>query len=173
MSKSNLLLVTGALIMGTLFMWIVAGQNFATVDKLLSSSQSAAFAAHIESHGRDNMRLDLRYLVSELNRTFFQTWNWTQTLLIVLALVLIYTGKLDDRLARLAALAVLVLVLTMTLWLSPAMVQLGRALDFVPRDPTPPGLARFQQMHGVFVVLDGIKLGLLVFLAFRLVKPRA
>jgi hypothetical protein len=37
----------------------------------------------------------------------------------------------------------LALVAAMLVCLSPQIVSLGRSLDFVPRDPAPPGLRRF------------------------------
>lgn len=47
------------------------------------------------------------------------------------------------------------LVLVLTLYVTPELVSLGRALDFVPRDPPPPEMGRFRILHGASTGLDG------------------
>jgi hypothetical protein len=46
----------------------------------------------------------------------------------------------------------------MTVWLQPEITSIGRALDFVPREPPPPALGRFWVLHGVYTVLELLKL---------------
>jgi hypothetical protein len=60
----------------------------------------------------------------------------------------------------------LIFVLIFTLVITPQILSVGRSLDFVPRNPVPPEMARFGMLHGAYTALDGIKLlaglGLLV-----------
>lgn len=60
--------------------------------------------------------------------------------------------------AGLGILAMLATVVLMLAYLTPAIVSLGRELDFVPRDPAPPGMQRFWILHGAYTTLEMIKL---------------
>ena len=151
-------------------MWYVASSNFATVDALLEHSQSEGFVAQVERWGRDEVRFGLRYMASELNRHFFHLWNWTQVLLIAVATSLIFSNKQNDFRDKLLVGTLAALIILMAAWLSPTMVNLGRTLDYLPRDPAPPDLASFQKLHGLFVILDGTKLGLIVLMAVRVAR---
>jgi hypothetical protein len=46
----------------------------------------------------------------------------------------------------------------MTLWLTPEITSLGRSLDFVPRQPPPPGMRRFWILHATYTALELLKL---------------
>jgi hypothetical protein len=52
----------------------------------------------------------------------------------------------------------LAIVVLMLVWLTPSIVSLGRSLDFVPRDPSPPGMQRFWILHAAYTTLEMIKL---------------
>jgi hypothetical protein len=54
--------------------------------------------------------------------------------------------------------AMLAIVGVMAAWMTPAIVALGRTLDFVPRDPAPPGMQRFWILHAAYTTLEMIKL---------------
>jgi hypothetical protein len=49
-------------------------------------------------------------------------------------------------------------VVLMLAYLTPAIVSLGRELDFVPRDPEPPGMRRFWLLHAAYTSLEMLKL---------------
>ena len=83
------LAVMGAWLMGTVCMSIVATENFYTIDHLLAQRANSAFAAAVDELGPAHARELLRYLSSELNRLYFQLWNWTQLGLGLLALWLL------------------------------------------------------------------------------------
>src|SRR5262245_63681358 len=127
----------GAWIAGSICSSIVATENFYTIDRLLASSPNAAFAHAVQQLGQPQARDLLRYLSSELNRLYFQMWNAAQLALGALALWLV-AGR-----ARRGVIAMLAIVVLMLAYLTPAIVSLGRSLDFVPRDPSPPGMQRF------------------------------
>ena len=59
-----------------------------------------------------------------------------------------------------AIVAMLAIVVLMLVYLTPAIVSLGRSLDFVPRDPAPPGMSRFWVLHAAYTSLEMLKLAL-------------
>ena len=154
------LVLMGAWLAGTVCTSVVATENFYTIDRLLSGSPSTAFAALVHQLGQPQARELLRYLSSELNRLYFQLWNVAQLVIGALVLWLIYRGQartpaLTPVTGVIAMLAVVVLMLA---WLTPAIVSLGRSLDFVPRDPSPPGMQRFWILHAAYTSLEMLKL---------------
>ena len=54
----------------------------------------------------------------------------------------------------------LAIVVLMLVYLTPAIVSLGRELDFVPRDPAPPGMSRFWVLHAAYTSMEMLKLAL-------------
>src|SRR2546430_7465802 len=148
---------------GTLAVAVVATENFFTIDRLLEAKPNPAFAADVDKLGYDGTRNLLRYLSSELNRLYFQYWNLAQLAVGILALWLVV--KLPDASqAKWTIVAMLGTVLFMTVLITPAILSVGRAIDFVPRDPPPPELRTFGLLHATHTVLDGelLILGVLV-----------
>ncbi len=142
---------------GTVSTAVVATQNFYTIDRLLDAQPNPAFRSAVEKLGRDSMREVLRYLSSELNRLYFQYWNLAQLAVGILALWLVV--KLPDASqAKWTIVAMLGTVLFMTVLITPAILSVGRAIDFVPRDPPPPELRTFGLLHATYTVLDGVLL---------------
>lgn len=150
------LAVLGAWLLGSLMMFVVAPTNFRLIDELLMGSNNAAFHALVERLGPGEVRELLRYLASELNRTFFLRWNIAQLLLGALALGLLPRRSAEPWPWRLA-LAATLLALGLLAVLTPLITSLGRSLDFVPRTPPPPELARFQALHVAYTALELIK----------------
>ena len=169
------LVLMGAWLAGTVCMSVVATENFYTIDRLLAGSPSTPFTALVHQLGPPQARELLRYLSSELNRLYFQVWNVAQLVIGALVLWLIYrrdrgqtrTSRLTPVAGVIAMLAVVVLMLA---WLTPAIVSLGRSLDFVPRDPSPPGMPRFWMLHAAYTSLEMIKLLIGGFVAVKLVR---
>jgi hypothetical protein len=156
------LVVLGAWTMGSICVSLVATQNFYTVDRLLESRPNAAFAAMVQKLGQPAVRELLRFLSSELNRLYFQMWNVAQVVLGVTALWLVSrrnaAGAKADGSAPKIIVGMLAVVVLMLLYLTPAIVSLGRELDFVPRDPAPPGMSRFWVLHAAYTSLEMLKL---------------
>ena len=150
-------------LMGTVFVAIVATENFFTIDRLLDRQPHPAFNAAVEKLGRQQARETLRYLSSELNRLYFQFWNVAQLAIGILALWLVGQVPGTER-SKWSIVAMLGIVLFLTIVITPQIVSVGRAIDFVPRDPPPPGLRTFGLLHATYTVLDGIELilGILV-----------
>ena len=148
------LVVMGAWTMGSICMSIVATENFYTIDRLLESSAHLEFRAAVQKLGHGPARDLLRYLSSELNRLYFQMWNIAQLALGVLALWL--AGRAPR--IRWGILTMIGIVVLMLAYLTPQIVSLGRSLDFVPRDPAPPGMQRFWILHAAYTSLEMLKL---------------
>jgi len=60
----------------------------------------------------------------------------------------------------------------MLVYLTPQIVTLGRSLDFVPRDPAPPGLSRFWVLHAAYTSLEMLKLAIGLVVAISLIRLR-
>jgi hypothetical protein len=173
-SRQWALVVMGAWLMGSVCTSVVATQNFYTIDRLLAGSTNNHFSSTVAQLGQPQARDLLRYLSSELNRLYFQIWNAAQLVFGALVLWLAarpvprdspYTGR-----AARAVAAMLVIVVAMALWLTPAIVSLGRSLDFVPREPAPPGMQRFWVLHAAYTSLEMFKLAIGGVAAWWIVK---
>jgi hypothetical protein len=110
----------------------------------------------------DARRPLLRHLASEVNRWMFGRFGWAQLLLalVVAALAWPFGGAV-----RWLSLAALLAVAVQGAALGPAILELGRSIDFVAR-PLPPDVGRrFGLLHGGYVVLDLAKAAGLIALA--------
>lgn len=163
--------VMGAWLAGSLIMFVVATQNFRTVDRLLAESGNSAFRAQVEQLGPARSRELLRYLSSELNRLYFQLWNAAQLALGALVLWLLWRSS-EHGAARRGVMAMTAFVLLMTVWLQPEITSLGRSLDFALRDPEPPGMSRFWILHAAYTVLELCKLGAGALVAAAIARNR-
>lgn len=166
MKRDIALVLLGAWLMGIIAMAGVAMQNFYTIDRLLESSPNPAFARGVdalEAHRDPAAREFLRYLGSELNRLFFMAWGAAETLIGAVVVGLLWNAP--GRAIRGVAMAMLVLTAILTFGLTPPIVSVGRALDFVPRDPPPVELATFGLLHMAYSVADLVKLGMGLVLA--------
>jgi hypothetical protein len=63
-------------------------------------------------------------------------------------------------------LAVLAIVLVQQIGVGPRILEIGRAIDFVPRPLDPDVGRRFGILHAAYVVLDLVKAGLLASVAW-------
>lgn len=157
--------VLGAWLGASLLMWFVAAGSFSTVDRVLRRAPPE-FAQSIAPMGVRQARLALRYLASEINRTCFRAYGWSQLVLGVALVLLLVRQSPRETASLVMAGLMLGLVLLLTLGVMPEIVRLGRSLDFVPRSPPPPEMNRFQMLHTAYTILDAAKVligaGLLV-----------
>jgi hypothetical protein len=152
------LVVMGMWLMGTVASSVVATENFYTVDRVLTTSGNVEFYRDVQKLGYPQTRELLRYLSSELNRLYFRIWNVTQLVLGPLVLWLVWRRTRLFGFADWGIVAMLAIVLAMLVYLTPAIVSLGRELDFVPRNPAPPGMSRFWILHAAYTTLEMVKL---------------
>jgi hypothetical protein len=161
----------GAWLMGSVMMFVVAPTNFRLIDELLHASSNASFHTLVDRFGSAPVRELYRYLASELNRSFFLRWNVAQLVLGAASCGLSWRLGLERR-VRLSLLAATVLVVALLGAFTPLIIQLGRSLDFVPREPAPPQLARFQLIHIAYTGIELIKLACVGLGAFWLLRRR-
>ena len=165
-------LLVGAWLAGCVFMDMVATQNFRSVDRLLAAPAPRA-AERIEAlGGHDMARAFLRYQVSEQNRWYFDTWERLQIGLGVALVCAFLFGTGRGRWMTLLTSLMLVSVLLMHFVLTPEIVRLGRALDFVPPGATSGDRTRFWTFHGAYSATELMKLGLGIVLVVLLVGER-
>lgn len=142
---------------GSVFIAIVATQNFYTIDRLLSQSPNGTFRQVADTMQNPTAREMLRYLSSELNRLYFQYWDLAQLPLGIIVLWLV--SKLpNSKQATWQIASMLAVVLFLMLVVTPQILSVGRGLDFVPREPAPPEMRAFGLLHAAYSVSTVINL---------------
>jgi hypothetical protein len=150
-------ILLGAWLAGGGFIVLVATHNFRAVDDLLAAPPPPAAEALAQLGS--NARALLRYQASELNRSYFEAWEWAQ-LAVGAALLasLIWTDRRSRVTVALCAL-MLAIVLSMRLLLTPEVTRVGRLLDFLPPDQPSPDRDRFRSLHSAYSAAELVKLG--------------
>lgn len=166
---------------GTIFVAVVATQNFYTVDRLLAGSPNEAFQVavktldSVESPGHPVARDLLRYLSAELNRLYFQYWNIVQMAVGILTLWFVTKLRGVDR-AKWSIVSMLGISLFVMVVLTPPIVRVGRSLDFVARDSPQlavvSALRTFGLLHVTYTMLTLIELILGVLAIIWIQKPK-
>ena len=132
----------------------------------MMSTANPQFVEVTKPTAEGQTRVVLRYLASEINRTYFWGYGGAQILLGGLLLLLLWRQTPGDTIGFGVVCAMLGLVLILTLVVTPLGVSLGRSIDFVPRNPPPPGMPRFWALQGAYAGLNSVKflagLGLLI-----------
>lgn len=162
----------GSWLLGGLFMFFVATQNFRGVERLLDAPSSAA-AQRIEHLGAADARLFLRYQVSELNRFFFGAWERFQ--LVWGAILVLLTLRWQQRLYMLAIPVLMLLIVATGHWLlTPEINRLGALMDFVPNARDTAEGAQFWRYHQIYSALEVTKFLLgLAFAAMLITRRRS
>ena len=161
--------LAGCLILGSGFMIFVATQNFGTVDRVLAAPPPEA-AQIFQSLGPENARLLLRYLAGEENRLFFLTWELTQIALGALLTAILLIAIKNRLLAGLTGVMV-ILALFQHFEVTPQMIALGRLVDFGGGAGSV-AYTQFWRLHGLYGVLEVVKLVLLIVVAALLLFGR-
>jgi hypothetical protein len=161
--------LSGCLILGSLFMIFVATQNFQTVDRVLASPPPQA-AQMLQALGQDNSRLLLRYLAGEQNRLFFLSWELAQIALgLALTAILLFAVR-SGLMAGLAG-GMVIIALFQHFRVTPEMISLGRLVDFGDGAGSV-AYTQFWRLHGLYGVLEVVKLGLVIVVAAILLFGR-
>jgi len=157
----------------TAAMGYIASANFRQTDPRTLRNAEQVLAPIADAQHR---RTALRYVASELNRHLFIVYDRVHLVVFGLAFVLYLLSRPRSRLV-LGGLGFFVLLsLLYTFYLTPTLVSMGREIDFVPRDPPPPEVARFYLIHETNVALELIKLALIAAVSLALARrvgPRA
>lgn len=173
--RTGIAFLLGAWMLGTVLLGAVASENFFMIDRLIDSSGDSSSRSH-PSFQRDaaqlppgEARIMLRYVSSELNRFYFNVWGWFELGLASLAVLLAVRGSLPRRF-MIGFGVMLALVAVMTIYITPRITEVGRSLDFVPRNPAPPSLAEFGVLHAAYSFMDLAKLGIGIWLGALLMR---
>jgi len=165
LANSLRLSLMSAWLMGTVFLWVVATENFRRVDTVLSSPHPE-FHQKLEPLPAGETRLVLRFLASELNRFYFTVWGWSQ--LILGGAILILSWRMAADRFELGLLGVMwVLSAILILWVTPSIIEIGRQVDFIPRSPPPPQMETFWRYHFAYTATDLVKFGVGFFWLLR------
>jgi hypothetical protein len=154
--RAAMSLLLGAWLVGTILVAFVAAENFWIIDRLLATSVHPVFHESVSTLPAGGARALMRYLASEQNRFFFMWWGWAEVVLGV-ALVAMAARTGSGRLLLGFGL-MLALAAVSQFYLMPRIADVGRALDFVPREPPPPNLRTFGLLHAAYSVIDIVKL---------------
>jgi len=146
----------GAWLLGTILVAFIAAENFWIIDRLLATSLHPVFHETVSLLPVGEARALLRYLASEQNRFFFMWWGWAEAVLGI-ALLAMAARSGSGRLLLGFAL-MLALVASTQLYLTPRIVEVGRSLDFIPRELPPPNLRTFGMLHAAYSAVDLLKL---------------
>jgi uncharacterized membrane protein YkgB len=155
----------------TLFMWFAATRSFRTADRVLKSPPPE-FTNDVQRLKPEQTREVLRYLASEINRTYFRAYGLGQIVLGAILLFLLAWRVPRNAFNVAIAAFMLFVAIVLTLGVMPQIIALGRTIDFLPRTPPPPGYQRFWKLHAMFTGLDGAKLAGGVVLLVRLILFR-
>ena len=167
MARGVAVFCVGLWVMGTVSVSVVATQNFYTIDRLLADAGHPRFDELVEQIGDVQARDFLRYVSSELNRLFFQYWNYAQFLIGGVTMWLVV--RLPDGASLKWPVGVMLAILVLlTFVVTPPIIAIGRGLDFVPRDPPPPSLATFGILHAAYTSLEMIKAAIGLWVGYRL-----
>ena len=161
--------VLGIWLGGSVILGTMVGYNFSGISDLFERNpklqQHAGFTVDDIAAKKTSL---LWAHSSELNRVYFEAWNRVQLVLGALSVVLALLGS-----ARRLPIVLLVLATTLvavTQWtVQPMIVELGRQLDFLPRDPAPPVLEAFQHYHGAYFLAESVRFGLVCIAALLLI----
>jgi hypothetical protein len=156
-ARALLILTLGIWLGASLAVTAVVSYNLAGFGDLFARNPALGEQAGFDPADAVARKQSLLWVhASELNRVVFGAWNRAQLLLGALALLAALRLALVERAAARAppwlvfnlVAAALLLATVLHLAVEPQLVDIGRALDFQPRDPAPPALADIQRLHG-------------------------
>ena len=162
------LLVLAGLWLGLLFASLdIATATFRTAESVAALGPGAGAGDHVARVPSETRRPVFRFVASEVNRWMFGRFGWAQ---LALAVVVVLLAWPSGGAVRWLAIGALLAVAVQGAVLGPAILELGRSIDFVARPLAPDVGRRFGMLHGGYVVLDLAKAAALVVLAIALAR---
>ncbi|ACY19007.1 hypothetical protein [Haliangium ochraceum] len=151
-------------------MAFIASANFRALSPDNLRQADEVFAVFADTEAR---RVALRYAASELNRSLFTTYSAVHVVIAAAAFALLWLVPQRGRRRLWMALALgtcALFALIFVAWFTPTMVELGRQIDFLPRDPEPALVSEFYRLHRINVAMEMIKLTLIAAVSVALVR---
>lgn len=162
-----LIWLLGVWLVMTMAVGFLASGNFRVLD---SERLRHADTVYAEIPAGEPRRLVLRYAASELNRYYFGVYSKAQLVVASAALLLLWLSRRRSRLVTIGVVIAAVSAVLVMVWLAPALTELGRQIDFTPRDPEPPDVAHFYRLHRIDVVLEMAKMVVLAAVSVILIR---
>lgn len=161
-------LLLGGWLGASLFMIWVANHNTQGVDRLLSEPL-AQLQRHVREVGVEEAKFFLRYQAAELNRHFMYYWELFQIAFGVLFAIVLLFSTNGHRLMMTLAIAMVAVVATQHLTITPRIIEIGRGLDFATIDQMIAERQVYWNYFNFYWGLEIIKLAVGTGLAARLV----
>lgn len=158
MNRPATLLVIGVWIGLLAASWAMASASFRTVDRLLGPEARPELQSRLAALSAEERRAVLRHVAAETNRWMFRAWTLAELALATMLLAATWRLGTGPRVLALLAAAA---VVAQAAGLGPAIAQLGRSLDFVPRPLPPAEGRRFGMLHAGYMLADLVKAGAL------------
>ena len=146
--------------------WAVATASFRTVDRVLGPGAAPELQGRLAPLAPDVRRAVLRHVASESNRWMFGAMSIAE---LALGLALVALSWRLGPVPRALALAALLVVVLQSAALGPAILRLGRSIDFVPRPLPPAEGRRFGLLHAAYMLADLVKAAVLSVAAWVIV----
>jgi len=149
----------------------VATENFRSVDRLLAKPSPAALLS-IKTLGPAGARMLFRYQVSEYNRRLFEEWGTVQLIGGAGFFLFLLFGTREGKFPLILVLVMWAVVLLQLFLLTPAMISLGRLVDFLPPDLPSGERNRFWVLHSGYAITEAFKWAVALLLGARLMRRR-
>lgn len=157
----------GAWFVGSLAVSRITSINYGAAERVLESEVTQIHTIAI-GRGRPVARSLMRYMAADLNRAYFEDWEWTEIALGFGVMLVLFIDRQKRALIVLAASAT-ILVAFQHFWVTPEIVYLEQVRSFPPQGP-PPAEFRFDRMQMLYTSVEIAKLLLLLGLTAMLVK---
>jgi hypothetical protein len=162
----------GAWLIGSFMLaFVVAGQNFAQVERILETPPGQ-IAKDMDELGADVVRQMFRYQAAESNRFIFQLWGIVQLGVGVTFLSAVTITAHRNRVLIIGGAVMLLITCIQTMYLVPSMTALGRQFDFLPLTANSPERELHRTLHIWSEILEVLKLVIGLALAGRLLFDR-
>jgi len=150
--------------------WVTA-ESFSSVDRLLARPHAVA-TLQFKALGRAEARLLLRYQVAEQNRWNFETWEVAQIVMGALFFFYVLFATKENKFALFLILSMIAGVVVQRSMLTPAMISLGRLIDYAPPDALSGERTQFWVMDSWYWGVELVKWVLGLALCTRLIAQR-
>ena len=157
---------------GALLMAWAAAVSFNSVDRVLDRPHPVA-TSQFKALGRADARLLLRYQVAEQNRWYFEKWETAQIVMGALFLFFVLFATKENKVVLLLILSMIASVVVQHILLTPAMISLGRMIDFLPPDAPSRIRSQFWVLHSFYWGMELTKWVLGLVLWARLIAHRS
>lgn len=143
----------------------VAGSTFVSLKPTTLRNANEVFAPLDAKSARPQA---LRYVVSELNRRFFRHYGVFQSILGTIVLLLTFLTK--NKKATILILGAFCLALLFHFHLIPNATELGREIDFTPREPVSEARASFDSIHRMSTTCESVKMLLILVASIMIMR---